>query len=210
MTDSKLIEGNRKFVNDISAELDAKMTVLTVDGQDPKILFIGCCDSRVAPNTLTNTTLGDLFISRTIGNFVSPVDTDASYPASASAIEYAISALNIETIIVCGHTHCGAIAGLYGLDSLDDKDFSNVKKWLNLGKKAKDDVSKLITKDTSERKKLEMTERLSAVYQLDNLLTYPIIKKRVEEGTLALCAWHYDIDTGLVARYDSKTKEFVI
>ncbi len=210
MTDSKLIEGNREFVKDISTELDAKMTILTVKGQSPKTLFIGCCDSRVAPNIITNTHIGDLFISRTIGNFVSPYDPDASYPASASAVEYAVSALNVETIVVCGHTHCGAIAGLFGLDTLDDREFSNTKKWLSLGTKAKDEVLKLITKDTSEREKLEMTEKLSAVYQLDNLLTYPAVKKRVEEGTLTLNAWHYNIDTGIVSRYDSKTKEFVI
>ncbi len=209
MTDLELLEGNRKFVEDISPDLEEKMTILTVKGQQPKTLFIGCCDSRVAPNIITNTHIGDLFISRTIGNFVSPYDESSSYPASASAVEYAVSALKVEVIIVCAHTHCGAIAGLYQLDELDDREFLNTKKWLSLGVRARDSILNSTDKGISQRERLEMTEKLSALYQLDNLMTYPAVKKRVEEGSLKLCAWHYDIDSGVVSRYDSKKREFL-
>ena len=209
MDHEKLLKGNRQFVENISNELDDKLYKLTTEGQTPTTLFIGCCDSRVVPNIITNTCIGELFVSRNIGNFVAPYVSSEDFHAGAAAIEYAVSALEVSNIIVCGHSHCGAIESLYKREQLDEELFKNTKKWLWLGEKAKDVVVNTIGSQVTKREKLEMTEKLSAVYQLDNLMTYPTVKKRVEEGKLELNAWYYDIETGVASHYDSKTGEFL-
>jgi len=86
---------------------------LVDEGQSPKALFIGCSDSRVMPAMITSSKPGDLFIIRNIGNFVAPFNPDADFHATASAIEYAVSILEVSDIIVCGHSDCGAIEALY-------------------------------------------------------------------------------------------------
>jgi carbonic anhydrase len=209
MANDKLLEGNREFVENISNELDNRLVKLTVEGQEPTTLFIGCCDSRVVPNIITNTCIGELFVSRNIGNFVAPFASSDEFHAGAAAIEYAVSALEVTNIIVCGHSHCGAIASVYKVDKLDDLAFKNTKRWLSLGEKAKDIVKKTIKDDVTEREKLEMTEKLSTVLQLDNLMTYPKVKERVQNGELELNAWYYDIETGIASHYDATVGEFI-
>ena len=109
---------------------------LVSEGQNPKALFIGCSDSRVMPAMITSSKPGDLFIVRNIGNFVAPHNPDADYHATASAIEYAVSILEVSDIIVCGHSHCGAIEALYK-DIKETPENIHTIKWLELGSEAK-------------------------------------------------------------------------
>ena len=158
---------------------------------------------------ITNTGPGDLFIMRNIGNFVPPYKPDEEFHATAAAIEYAVSVLEVEDIIVCGHSQCGAIESLYKLEKLENPALVHVKKWLELGRDAKNFVVHNLPEDVSKADKLNVTEKVSAVIQLDNLLTYPMVKERVEEGKLFLNAWHYDIASGEIAYYDSHSQEYV-
>jgi len=151
---------------------------LVAEGQSPKALFIGCSDSRVMPAMITGSNPGDLFIIRNIGNFVAPYKPDADFHATASAIEYATSILEVSDIIVCGHSHCGAIEALYK-DIEETSENTHTIKWLEF-----------------------------VVYQLGNLLTYPGVKRRVEEGTLFLHGWHYHMEHGDIEYYDDENYEF--
>jgi carbonic anhydrase len=179
---------------------------LVEEGQNPKALFIGCSDSRVVPEMITSSKPGDLFIVRNIGNFVAPFDPDNNYHATASAIEYAVSILEVSDVIVCGHSHCGAIEALYK-NIKETPENTHTIKWLELGHKAKK-VATLAYKNEDKIKMLRYTEQISVVYQLDNLLTYPAIKRRVEDGTLHLHGWHYDIENGKISYYDDENYEF--
>lgn len=179
---------------------------LVSEGQSPKALFIGCSDSRVMPAMITGSKPGDLFIVRNIGNFVAPYNPDANYHATASAIEYAVSILEVSDIIVCGHSHCGAIEALYK-DIEETSENIHTIKWLDLGKEAKK-VAMLAYKNDSKEIMLRYTEKISVVYQLDNLLTYPGVKRRVEEGTLFLHGWHYHMENGEIEYYDDDNYEF--
>ena len=179
---------------------------LVDEGQNPKALFIGCSDSRVMPAMITGSKPGDLFIVRNIGNFVAPYNPDADFHATASAIEYAVSILKVSDIIVCGHSHCGAIAALFK-DIKQTPDNIHTIKWLELGNEAKK-VGLLAYRDADKDTMLRYTERISVVYQLDNLLTYPAVKRKVEEGTLYLHGWHYDIENGHIDYYDDENYEF--
>jgi len=179
---------------------------LVEEGQNPKALFIGCSDSRVMPAMITGSKPGDLFIVRNIGNFVAPYNPDADYHATASAIEYAVSILEVSDIIVCGHSHCGAISALFK-DIKQTPENIHTVKWLELGNEAKK-IGLLAYRDADKDTMLRYTERISVVYQLDNLLTYPAVKRKVEEGTLYLHGWHYDIENGHIDYYDDENYEF--
>ncbi len=179
---------------------------LVEEGQNPKALFIGCSDSRVMPAMITGSKPGDLFIVRNIGNFVAPYNPDADYHATASAIEYAVSILEVSDIIVCGHSHCGAIATLFK-DIQQTSENIHTIKWLELGEEAKK-VALLAYRNESEEKMLRYTEKISVVYQLDNLLTYPAVRRRIEEGTLYLHGWHYNLEDGCIEHYDDENYEF--
>ena len=179
---------------------------LVDEGQSPKALFIGCSDSRVMPAMITGSKPGDLFIVRNIGNFVAPYNPNADYHATASAIEYAVSILEVSDIIVCGHSHCGAIAALFK-DIKQTPENIHTIKWLELGNEAKK-VGLLAYRDADKNTMLRYTERISVVYQLDNLLTYPAVKRKVEEGILYLHGWHYDIENGHIDYYDDENYEF--
>jgi len=179
---------------------------LVSEGQNPKALFIGCSDSRVMPAMITGSKPGDLFIVRNIGNFVAPYNPDADYHATASAIEYATSILEVSDIIVCGHSHCGAIEALYK-DIEQTPENIHTIKWLDLGQEAKK-VAMLAYRNESEEKMLRYTEKISVVYQIDNLLTYPGVKRRVDDGTLFLHAWYYNMENGEIEYYDDDNYEF--
>jgi len=179
---------------------------LVEEGQNPKALFIGCSDSRVMPAMITGSKPGDLFIIRNIGNFVAPHNPDADFHATASAIEYAVSILEVSDIIVCGHSHCGAISALFKEIKETPENIHTIK-WLELGNEAKK-VGLLAYRDADKEVMLRYTERISVIYQLDNLLTYPAVKRKVEEGTLFLHGWHYDIEDGHIDYYDDENYEF--
>ena len=204
----KLIHGSQRFQHGEFKKHQYKFEKLAQEGQSPKVLFIGCCDSRVLPNLITNTGPGDLFIIRNIGNFVAPYKPDEDFHSTAAAIEYAVSVLEVEDIIVCGHSHCGAISALYyDEEKLAKEELIHVKQWLGLGKVAKELVEEMAD-DASHEDKLTMTEEVSVLFQLDNLLTYPAVKKRVEAGKLFLNGWHYDIESGEIFAYDEESEEF--
>ena len=184
----------------------ARFKKLVEEGQNPKALFIGCSDSRVMPAMITGSKPGDLFIVRNIGNFVAPFNPEADYHATASAIEYAVSILEVSDIIVCGHTHCGAIAALYK-NIVPSSENIHTIKWLELGNEAKK-IASLAYKHEEKEKLLRYTEQISVIYQLDNLLSYPAVKRRVDEGKLFLHGWHYDIENGHIEYYDDEDFEF--
>lgn len=187
---------------------EERFKALVEDGQNPKALFIGCSDSRVVPEIIMDTKPGDLFITRNIGNFVPPFKEDEDFHATAAAIEYAVSVLQVNDIIVCGHSHCGAISALFEPPKITNRqEVIHTLKWLELGKDAKDQVEKIIPHEHIEVKK-EATQKLSVIFQLENLLTYPEVKKRVFEKDLFLHGWYYEIENGNISYYDETEDRF--
>lgn len=206
LKNSALLDGNDIFKNSYFKKHEEELLDLAQNGQHPKALFIGCADSRVIPNLITQTPPGDLFVLRNVGNFVAPYKPDEEFHATAAGIEYAVAALNVSEIIICGHTHCGAIAAQY--TGVDEALFTHTAKWLSLGAKAKSLASLAINKDASKEELLRLTEKLSVVFQIENLLTYPLVKKGVNEGTLHIHGWIYDIENGNIEYYDPDESSF--
>eukprot|EP01156_Anaeramoeba_ignava_P007125 Anaeramoba_ignava/a350689_25.p1 GENE.a350689_25~~a350689_25.p1 ORF type:complete len:215 (+),score=-23.03 a350689_25:1-645(+) len=209
MVIEKLIKGNKKFKDSKFLKLESKFNDLVQYGQKPEILFIGCSDSRVVPDLIVNAKPGDMFILRNIGNFVPPYKPDNDYHGSSAAIEYAVSALGVKDIIVCGHSHCGACASLY--EDLSDKpSLIHVHKWLKLGERAKIEAKNALKKKDkgNMQKLLRLTEKASIKHQLENLLTYPEVRKKVKKGKLDLHGWYYKIEDGTIEYYDGKSDSF--
>ncbi|WP_298751436.1 carbonic anhydrase [uncultured Arcobacter sp.] len=205
-TIKRLIEGNEKFRKEYFPYFEKELRKSVKEGQKPEVLFIGCSDSRVTPDLMLDSQPGDMFIMRNVGNFVPPYKLDEDFHGTAAAIEFAVSVLHVKNIIVCGHSHCGACKALYD-DIVDDPTMIHVKVWLKLGEKAKERTLKN-QKFTTKEGMYRATERNSIRHQLDNLLTYPEVKKRVETNELMIHGWYYDIETGNIDYYDKSQDNF--
>jgi len=198
--------GNALFQRAYFKKHEEDLLDLVENGQHPKALFIGCSDSRVIPDLMVQTKPGDLFVIRNVGNFVPPYKPDEDFHATASGIEYAVSVLEVSEIIICGHSHCGACKALY--EPINDPSLVHTKKWLQLGEKAKTMALLSHGKDGDKEELLRATERLSIVSQIDNLLTYPYIKKRLDRESLYIHGWYYNIEDGSIEYYDPENYEF--
>jgi len=205
-TIKRLLDGNEKFKREDFPYFEKELKDSVQLGQRPEVLFIGCSDSRVTPDLMLNTQPGDMFILRNVGNFVPPYKADEDFHGSAAAIEFAVSVLNVTNIIICGHSHCGACKSLYE-DIPDDPTMIHVKVWLKLGEKAKERTLKN-QKFTTKEGMYRATERNSIRHQLENLLTYPEVKRRVENKELLVHGWYYDIETGNIDFYDKEEDNF--
>lgn len=174
--------------------------------QTPHTLFIGCSDSRVVPNMITKTLPGDLFVIRNIANIVPHYRATEEYVATTSAIEYAVMVLNVENIVVCGHSNCGGCNALlkepHELDAIP-----HTKKWLELAGHVRDRVLSENIADPLERE--WRAEQLNVIEQMNHLMTYPYIASRVRSGQLTILGWHYIIETGDVFNYSAETQCFV-
>jgi carbonic anhydrase len=198
-------KGNELFRNYFKKNKESLLE-LVKSGQAPKALFIGCSDSRVIPDLILQTNPGDLFVIRNVGNFVPPYRPDEDFHATASGIEYAVSVLKVKEIIICGHTHCGACQHLY--EPIEDPSLIHTKKWLELGENAKKSAILSLGADADKEELLRLTEKLSVINQIDNILTYPSVKKRFEENNLHIHGWYYDIETGKIEYYNAETYDF--
>ena len=173
---------------------------LVDQGQHPTTLFIGCSDSRVVPYLLTGAGPGELFLVRNVGGFVPPFDGSAGYHGTAAAIEFAVLSLSVQRIVVCGHSHCGAIRALYGEAPAEAH---NLKSWLGLGKEA------MLPVADPGPEVLRRTEQRAVVLQLERLMDYPMVRRRVEQHNLSLHGWHYVIEEGQVHVFDVLSGRFI-
>ncbi|MCA8949625.1 MAG: carbonic anhydrase [Planctomycetes bacterium] len=173
-------------------------------GQSPEALFIGCSDSRVDPNLITQTEPGELFICRNAGNIVPP-HTNHTGSMTAS-IEFAIGALGIGHVIVCGHSHCGAMKGATEPEKLHG--LPHVREWLSYVRAASLTVEEAGA-GLSEEERLDMLIRQNVVLQMRHLETHPYVAARLNTGKLQIHGWVYDIEHGGVTVYDDASGGFV-
>jgi carbonic anhydrase len=198
MPADEIVSRLRRFHTRFFPRFRREFRELVEGGQHPTALFIGCSDSRLVPYLLTGSGPGELFIVRNVGNFVPPYDASMGYHGTAAAVEFAVLNLNVRDIIVCGHSHCGAVKAMY-----DDPnpDTPHINRWLDLGRDA-------VLPVRPSEEALRRTEQRSIVLQLERLLAYPMVARRVEEGRIGLHGWHYVIEDGWVLVLDVESGEF--
>lgn len=200
----KLIRGLDKFRQTYVSSHQELLEQLAL-GQKPRVLFVACSDSRVDPNLITDTDVGELFVIRNAGNIIPPYG--AANGGEGGTIEYAISALGIEQVVICGHSNCGAMKGLLKLNKLQ-KDMPLVYDWL----KHAEATRRLVTENYPHYEGKDLMDMLVAenvLIQIDNLKTYPIVKARMHQGRLKIYAWVYNIETGNVLAYDARTHTYI-
>lgn len=189
----------RNFQSDYFPLHQQRFQDLVDEGQHPKTLFIGCSDSRLVPYLLTGAGPGELFIVRNVGAFVPPYDGTYGLHGTTAAIEYAVLTLQVERIIVCGHSHCGAIRVAY--DGAPQEAVA-LQAWLKLAEEALLPVQ-------SCPEALRRTEQRVVVLQLERLMAYPMVRREVEAGRLTLHGWHYVIEHGEIHIFDVQQGRFV-
>jgi len=199
----KLIQGIHNFQSEHFRSLEGLFEQLS-HGQSPETLFITCSDSRIDPNLLTGSKPGDLFILRNAGNLVPP--HGAANGGEAATIEFAVAALGVKDIIICGHSLCGAMEGLLKPEKI--KSLPSVSQWLGHA-----ETTKRIIKDNythlAGNDLLTATIEENVLVQLENLRTLPSVASRLARGDLALHGWVYKIETGAVFAFDPKQGQFV-
>jgi carbonic anhydrase len=199
----KLIQGIHQFREQDFRPLQGLFEQLA-KGQNPETLFITCSDSRIDPNLLTRSKPGDLFILRNAGNIVPP--HGAANGGEAATIEFAVAALGVKDIIICGHSHCGAMKGL--LEPASVAPLPAVAAWLSHA-----ETTRRIVHDNyghlAGDKLVTATVEENVLVQLENLRTLPAVGSRLVRGDLRLHGWVYKIETGEVFAYDTTSGQFV-
>lgn len=203
----ELFEGVREF-SEKEFEKNKLLFQSLSKKQNPHTLFIGCSDSRVAPNLITTSLPGDLFIIRNIANIVPPYRESSEFLATTSAIEYAVNVLEVENIVVCGHSNCGGCKAL-SMDNNSIDEIPHTKKWLELARPAMESVEKTNGKFNLESMEW-LLEQENIILQINHLLTYPYIKEKYKNKSLNIYGWYYDIEHGAVYNYNKSKRVFEI
>jgi carbonic anhydrase len=188
------MEGHERFRQQFARDR-AFYESLAVKKQKPRLLWIGCADSRVVPATITSSDPGELFEVRNIANVVPPAD--AADDAVGAAIEYGVGHLGIDDIVVCGHTGCGGIAAL--LEPIPPDREAHLGRWVEFTKPAHQLIA---AARVPEAERLTATIKAHVQFQLDNLMTYPIVREGVAAGRVNIHGWLYDMQEGTLSAYD--------
>lgn len=202
-----LIEGFHRFREQHFTDDDALYRQLVQEGQTPRILVVACCDSRVDPALVLNCAPGDLFVIRNVANLVPPAESySGGRHGTSAALEYGVRTLGVEHIIVLGHAHCGGIRALMSGRRTDNGD-SFINSWMRLAEDARIRTEQELADDGPEAR-ARACERHAILGSLDNLMTFPWIRERVEQGTLALHGWYFDIECGRLLGYNRVSRKF--
>jgi carbonic anhydrase len=199
----KLIQGIHRFQADVFNVRRDFFRGL-VDGQRPQALFITCSDSRMVPDLICQADPGDLFVIRNAGNIIPPY-TPGVAAGEAATIEYAIKALGIKDIIVCGHTRCGAMHAVLHPDASDG--MPRVRQWLANADAAAEIVCTCYHHLPVEARWKVMIQE-NVLVQLENLRTHPAVLAGLAAGEIKLHAWVYKMETGQVFAFDTASGQF--
>jgi carbonic anhydrase len=189
----KLVHGFKEFQERYFGEERSLFASLKRE-QKPKTLVIGCSDSRVDPAILTGCAPGELFVVRNVANLVPPCEHDSAYHGVSAALEYAVCHLEVDHIIILGHSGCGGIRALLEGTS-PEKSGEYIRKWVGIAERARETVMRQMGEKPAH-KQAQACEQMSILISLENLFTYPWLRDRVESGVLFLHGWYVDISTG--------------
>jgi carbonic anhydrase len=199
----RILQGAAKFRSEEYPRNAAFYEKLAAKPQKPIALFITCADSRVHPNLITQTEPGDLFLLRNAGNIVPPHGSVMA--GEAATIEYAVEVLNVQNIIICGHSQCGAMDALISRKGIDE--LPAVNAWCSHAEATRRIVQQKYANLPPQEKAVAAIEQ-NVLVQLNNLSTHPCVAARLATGEIQTFGWYYDIGTGTILQYDSAKGDF--
>ena len=200
----KLMRGIHTFQANYFATNRRLFEQLSTNGQRPETLFITCSDSRVVPNLITDAAPGELFIVRNVGNIVPSVERGLMGGVTA-AIEYAVQVLDVENIIVCGHTRCGAVEAIIHPERAAHLPF--VSRWVAESARLPGIIAERYA-HLDDQARLVAAAEENVLLQLENLRTFDFVTERLRTGKLKINGWVYAIATGQVFNYDPESEQF--
>ena len=201
----KLKAGTRKFHSEVYAKNAGHYQRTASTPQTPHTLIIACADSRVDVEAITSSGPGEVFVTRNVGNMVPPY---SGTPGGVTAvIEYAVAALKVKHIVVCGHSDCGAMKALLNPESTDD--LPTVRYWLHHGQAALMVAGSMAHKHESKAERLKHLTEENVLMQLVHLKTHPSVAGAMARGELTVSGWVYDIGSGVVRMAEDGHREFV-
>lgn len=203
----KLISGFRTFKATTFLRQKDIIEHLIEQGQKPSTLVITCADIRMPPAEIFATNPGELYVINNIGGLIPKFGTEG-VAGILSALEYAINDLEVENIIVLGHAKCGSVEMMMSEKTASNKDLSeSMKKWFEIASEARDAVKKQMA-DKSKEEQQAACEHESVIVTIRNLMTYPYIKKRMDQNKLNIFGWHFNIEEGKISAFNPDTKFF--
>lgn len=201
----KLIKGLHKFQTKVFPIRENFFQDLA-KGQKPEVLFITCSDSRINPNLLTSSDPGELFIIRNAGNIIPHYVQGIECSSEQATIEFAIAKLKVKNIILCGHSHCGAIEAATQLNTL--KDTPGLYNWIYTKILPTMDLVSQNYKTLNKSAFLNILTQEHVLKQLENLKTHPIVNEAIIQNSLSLHVWIYKFETGKIFSFDSNQGQF--
>jgi len=201
----QLIAGFQRFRKRSFVDDEAQFHDLVQFGQTPSTLVVGCCDSRVDPALILDCAPGDLFVIRNVANLVPPAENQGHYHGTSAALEFGVRNLAVQHIIVLGHAQCGGIHAL--LEGGVAKDDSFIAEWMRIADAAREQIEQELAGASSEVRH-RACEQQAILVSLNNLMTFPWIRERVEQGRLTLHGWYFDIERGELLGYNTTTRQF--
>jgi carbonic anhydrase len=195
----RLVDGYEEFLRTrLPVEL-GRFHKLADTGQQPEVMVIGCCDSRVSPEVIFDTHPGELFVVRNVANLVPPYSPTGLTHGVSAALEFAVEGLNVKHIIVMGHSHCGGVrAFIEHRGRSDPGDF--IDNWMSLIAPAARSLENDDNPTSSDYH--TRLEQASIVTTLQNLLTFPWIRSRARMRELHLLGAYFDVATGRLSAYN--------
>ena len=201
----KLIDGYRTFASQRLPTEQSRYRELSERGQSPDVMVIGCCDSRVSPEVIFDAGPGELFVVRNIANLVPVYQPDENAHGVSAALEYAVNVLRVKHIVVLGHAQCGGIRAFVDkIEPLSPGDF--IGKWMAMFVKP----GEVVEQRSQETMQQFVTriEKAAVFRSLENLMTFPFVRKRVESGELQLHGAYFGVAEGSLFVLDREAKEF--
>ena len=176
-------------------------------GQSPSALVISCCDSRADPGMLLGAGPGDIFVVRNVANLVPPYGDAAQMPGIRADIEFAVKSLKVAHIIILGHSGCGGIRALMDGEGITQRNFEFIGTWVSIARPVRERVLRELA-GRPESEQVRACEHGAIVQTLENLMTFPWIRERVERGETELHGWYFDIQAGELMGYSAERKAF--
>jgi carbonic anhydrase len=193
---NSLLEGYDRFIHGYWQQHKERYAALARDGQAPSSMVIACSDSRVSPEMIFDASPGDIFVVRNVSNLVPPYAPDMGQHGTSAALEFGVTGLNVSRVVVLGHSQCGGIRALVRGPRTEDGDF--ISSWMAIAKDARARVCDSPEAPAEFDALCDQCERESIRVSLNNLLTFPWIKSRVDAGTLSLGGLHFNVQSGAI------------
>lgn len=185
---NKMLQGYRAFREKYVHGDTSVMQYLSHYGQQPQIMVVACCDSRVDPALILQCDPGDLFVVRNVANIIPPYEVDEHHHGTSAALEFGVCFLQVKHLILLGHSQCGGIQTLLDKKNSHKNDF--ISNWVSI-----------VNSSTADSQNADRCARLALNQSFANCLSFPWIKERVEQKQLLIHRWFFDIETGQIFTY---------